>query len=645
MTVYIITGLVAGGVYAILSLGLVITNVSSGVFNFGHAAIAFTVAALFNNLTVVHHWAPLLGGALSILVAGPLLGLALWALLFRTLATAHVLVKTIVTVGVYVALPPIATFIWIGNRIIQAAPGLAGSNPGVHSVLGVHLSDDQIIALVASAAVALGISMLLRLTRFGLRMRAVVDASRIAATSGIDTRQVSAASWALGAGLAGLAGVLISPILGLNSNQFALLMVSSFAAVVVARFRSLLAAFLAALGIGVVSSIAVKYLPGSGVFSGGQFSSLLPFAVILFAVAVFYFMKIQWGGSVSVSGVAPPTPGVRPGTVTIRWPMWIAKSVIWLAVAIAGSLLLSAFWLGGVEAGFAVAMVMLSYTLVVGEGGMPSLCQVAFAGVGASACGQLVGVHGMPVVPALLLSGLVGLLCGAVVGFVLVRLTDLYFALVTLALGLLLDNTLFINNWLYNSGAGVSTANSVSPQSLYWLFAAIVTISVIGVAFLQRSTFGLALSALRTSPAAASTIGIRSVGLRLAVFGIAAFLAALGGAMFATYSYVSLAALQFPTLVGLVWLAVVVTMGLRSPVAAVAAGLAIEVFPLIINLHLPASFVNLVPVLFGLGAIGIAKDPRGAAAQLGENFARLCGRLKAVVGGAADASAAGAGAP
>jgi branched-chain amino acid transport system permease protein len=96
---------------------------------------------------------------------------------------------------------------------------------------------------------------------------------------------------------------------------------------------------------------------------------------------------------------------------------------------------------------------------------------------------------------------------------------------------------------------------------------------------------------------------------------------------------------SFSTLVGIVWLAVVITLGVRTSVGPLLAGITFTVFPQLITntFHWPHWALQLPPLLFGLGAIGLAREPRGAVAQVSNDWIRLAQKVKAKLGGPAPA--------
>lgn len=111
----------------------------------------------------------------------------------------------------------------------------------------------------------------------------------------------------------------------------------------------------------------------------------------------------------------------------------------------------------------------------------------------------------------------------------------------------------------------------------------VLVVAVVGLAGnLQRSATGRAVLALRSSPAAAATSGIDPVRTRLTVFAVSAALAGFGGALFALVNS-PMTNVSAPPLLGIVWLAVAVTFGVRRPGGAVVAGLVYAALPPILG--------------------------------------------------------------
>jgi branched-chain amino acid transport system permease protein len=629
VTPYIVGGLVLGGVYAISAVGIVMTYVSSKVLNFAHGAIAFFVAMAFYKLHSQWHWPIAVAAIASIGVLAPAIGLFLWLILARNLARASTVVMLVTTVGLYVAVTPL-TFLVFGDQPIFEPPGLAGSTVHVFHPLGVAINENQMIVLFATIVIGLGLMALLRYTTAGLMIRAVVDSPSLSSLSGTDPRVVGAASWALGCFLAGFSGVLLTPLLGLDPSSFSLLVVASLSAVVAARLVSLPWAFGAALLLGIVQELSVKYAPSGGVLSAGIRPSI-PFIIMI--VFLLAYQGYGRGKSVAIGRVAARST-TADDAETGPWVRPIGFGVI-IALVVLASLLLPDYWVGIVGAGVCLSIALLSYSVVTGQAGVISLCQISFAGIGAIVTAQLATDNHIPGLLALVAGGLVAVPVALLVAVLAVRLGDLYVALATLGFALLMDNLVFPINHFEQLGAGKFVNRPfLGPISFdgnkSFLYLALIIYGILAVFLrnLRRSGTGLTMVAMRSSETGVSTIGLSVARAKLLAFGVSGFIAGVGGGMLAFYGMRSRPD-SFDTLTGIVWLAVVVTLGVRTSAGPLLAGIVFSVFPeLISTWHLPLWAGQLPPLLFGLGAIGLARDPRGAVAQTSDQWIRAVRKLR-----------------
>ncbi len=275
----------------------------------------------------------------------------------------------------------------------------------------------------------------------------------------------------------------------------------------------------------------------------------------------------------------------------------------------------SAYWLGLVALGMCYAITFLTFTVVTGEGGMLWLSQTIFAGAGALATAQFVLVWHVPVLLALVLGGVIAALAGALIGLLTIRLGDLYVGLVTLTFGLLVETLVFTRSRFLQDGLGVPLSRpsfATTDLAFAYLALAVFLIFAILTLNLRRSTSGLALRAVRDSEPAARTSGLSVLQVKVLVGAVGAFIAAVGGGFLALDASVAQPQ-SYVTFLGLVWLAVVVTLGVRSITAAALSGLAFAVLPGIVQTYLPTRWGELPAVLFGLGAVmPVAVDSRGA---------------------------------
>ena len=149
--------------------------------------------------------------------------------------------------------------------MIEVVPGLAPVPEPVYQLAsGLTITLDQVIVFACLAVVLVVGGFVLRFTTAGVIVRAVVDSESMARLSGLSPQLVSSAVWAISFMLSGLAGVLIAPSIGLTESFFTLLTGTAFASVVVAKLRHPGRAVLAALAIGVVTSLITEFAPTTG---------------------------------------------------------------------------------------------------------------------------------------------------------------------------------------------------------------------------------------------------------------------------------------------------------------------------------------------------------------------------------------------
>ncbi len=646
MLQFVIAGLALGGIYAIASAGLVITYSSSGILNFAFGAMAFFIARFYYYLHTQHGWGILASAILSVFVAAPALGVVLYAALFRHLRLSSPLIKVVATIGLLVALPSAAVLIF-GNQAIQQAPGLAPEPVAVYQFLGVPVTLDQVIVYACVVATVVLGALVLRYTEIGLKVRAMVDSPAMTDLSGTNPTAVSVGVWAVSTFFAGLCGVLAAPIIGLDAGNFTLLIAASFAAVVAAKLRNLPVAVGVGLLMGVATSLIQRYLPPASQWTT-EIIDAVPFIVI--ALFLIYSLVRRgrvgesegWGGALD-RAIAPQGESQLAGstasmleTSSLSFFGKYAGPLLLIVVVAALPMIVHGYWVGLFAQAFAYAVIFLSWTIVTGEGGMLWLCQITFAGVGALTTAQLATNHGWPVLAAVVTGGLVAMVMGAIVGFLSIRLGDLYVALVTLTFGLLMENLVFTLPSFVNQGLGLTINRpefATSDRAFTYLCLAVFVLVSLFIVNFRRSTTGLALNAARWSDAGARTSGISVVQMKVIAGSLAAFVAGIGGALL-VLAQTTFQPAEFATFAGVVWLAVLVTIGVRSNAAALIAGL-VFVFPLALAQYYFSSWTwvpNALPVLFGLGAISAAKYPEGALAENSRRLRRLVLRMRPVPG-------------
>src|SRR5947209_14113952 len=107
-----IVGIVVGCIYALSATGLVVTYITSGIFNFAHGAVGMVAAFTYWKLTIDEGWPAILALPFILFVFAPALGLLIDVLLMRNLHSASEEVRVIVTVGLMLFLVGVASTIW-----------------------------------------------------------------------------------------------------------------------------------------------------------------------------------------------------------------------------------------------------------------------------------------------------------------------------------------------------------------------------------------------------------------------------------------------------------------------------------------------------------------------------------------------------
>jgi branched-chain amino acid transport system permease protein len=372
---------------------------------------------------------------------------------------------------------------------------------------------------------------------------------------------------------------------------------------------------------GIAGALVQRYLPANSSFT----AAVLPSIPFVFIVVFLLYHLARSGKVVESSTVGGPLDrAIRPhGGMQASTALglsaqkglgdnWLAPVAMVAIVAIL-PLVLHGLWVGLVGEGMCFAVIFLSYTLVTGEGGMIWLCQITFAGVGGIAAAQLATRHGWPILAGILMGGLLAAAMGTVIGLLTIRLGDLYIALVTLTFGLLMENLVFSRQVFFQFGTGVSLGRpsfAQSDRAFSYLMLGVACVVSVLIVNLRRSTTGLGVNAVRWSEPASRTLGLSVLQMKVLLSAIAAFVAGIGGGFLASYFRVAIPS-NYATLAGLVWLAILVTTGVRSNPAAMLAGLTFTFIPAIFVNYVPLRWGSVPAALFGLGAIFVARNPDG----------------------------------
>jgi branched-chain amino acid transport system permease protein len=250
----LISGIAVGLVYSFIGMGFAMVYRATGVVNFAQgelmmlvAYVAFTLAGSFK----LGFW-PLLLATVAVSV---LVGLIVEVLLIRPMLGQPVFSTVMVTIGLAVIIRSVVVLVW-GADPMPLATGLS-TEPIRIGPAGVYPA--QLYALGIMAVVVAGLWAFFRYSRVGIAMRATANLQTVALLMGINVKRIFALSWALSAGLAAIAGVLVGVIYDLNPGMW-MTGLRSFPAVILGGLDSVFGAVLGGLLIGVVENMSEGYI-------------------------------------------------------------------------------------------------------------------------------------------------------------------------------------------------------------------------------------------------------------------------------------------------------------------------------------------------------------------------------------------------
>jgi branched-chain amino acid transport system permease protein len=279
---FIVTGLALGGVYALSGVGLVVLYRATGVVYLAFGAVGGMGALIAWSL--INADAPGWAGWLVCVLFSAVVTLAYGAVFGPLLAKRDALVKATATLGLLLVLFGLMDLLWTTSGGESRAITLPTDNSGF-TVGQIQVNWTQVIGLAVGIAITAATGAFLRYSKLGTAMRAMANDREITATLGVPVRRVEAAAW-LGCGvLAGVAGLLLADMVALDATTLTFLVISSLAAALIARLRSITLTFAAAIVIGLVQNVVVP-IP-----SLSNYSDMTPF--VLAAVALIVLARGQ----------------------------------------------------------------------------------------------------------------------------------------------------------------------------------------------------------------------------------------------------------------------------------------------------------------------------------------------------------------
>jgi branched-chain amino acid transport system permease protein len=279
---FIVSGLALGGVYALSGVGLIVLYRATGVLYLAFGAVGAMGALIAWSL--IQAGVPGWVAWLVCIAVAALITLGYGLLFGPPLSRREPLVKAVATLGLALVLYGVMDLLWTTSGGEARSITLPTDNSGF-AVASVQVNWTQVIGLAAGVVITVATAAFLRYTKLGTAMRAMANDREITATLGVPVRKVEAAAW-LGCGvLAGVAGLLLADMVALDATTLTFLVVSSLAAVLIARLRSIALTFAAAIVIGLVHDLITP------ITSLTNYRDMTPF--VLAAVALLVVSRRQ----------------------------------------------------------------------------------------------------------------------------------------------------------------------------------------------------------------------------------------------------------------------------------------------------------------------------------------------------------------
>ena len=594
---YAALGLGAGALIASISLGVVLIYRGSGVINIATGAIAMLAAYLF--------WAfktGFFGFHLSsvpafvvTLVCMAVFGLLIEVAIFRPLRNTAPVAKLAASLGLLLVLE--AGVILVFGNSLKSAPSVLPSD--TVTIFDRVVPKDRFMLAGIVIVVAALLTALFRWTPFGLSTRAASENEVSAMLAGLSPSRLAIMNTVFACVVAGGLGVLVAPLIQLDAQTLAFQVVPALGAALLAGLTSFFVACFAGLAIGAVQSLLIYWSTQSWfpTDTGGSPIRGLPELFVFLVIVVALFLR---GASLPGRGelVEKRLPAVPKPERLLRPSVIAAVVGVVLLIVFPGTRAPGGF-MGGVDFrqpminSLLAIIIGLSLVVIIGFVGQISVVQLALAGVAGFTMSHLTTDVGgiwatFPI--SLLIGATTATIVGLLVAVSALRVRGVGLAVVTLAAAVALEQFGFLNvRWgggftgspvTQPKIGGVDLAADAgfrglddkipSPVFGFVVLAAAILLGLL-VANLRRSSLGQRMLAVRSNERAAAAAGIHVRNVKLAGFGIAAFIAGMAGALYA-YNFGSVSYSRFGAVAALGLIAFGYFGGITMVSGAVIAG-------------------------------------------------------------------------
>jgi branched-chain amino acid transport system permease protein len=523
----LLLGLINGAFYAMLSLGLAVIFGMMNIVNFAHGAqymMGALVAWLLLNFLGIGYWWALLLAPLAV----GLTGVVIERLLLRRLYKLDHLYGMLLTFGLALMVQG-AFSNWFGSSgqpFAIPAELTGGRNLGF-----MFLPNYRAWVILVSLVVCLSTWYVIERTKLGAYLRAATENPMLVQAFGIRVPRMIMLTYGAGVALAALAGVLAAPIYQVSPTMGADLLIVVFAVVVIGGMGSIMGSIVTGFLVGLIEGLTKAFYP--------ELSSTVVFVVmavvLLIRPAGLFGSKPEATAGHQQASLSAPAPSAR------------TQTLVFLTVAACLAAAPLVIYPGFMMKAMIFALFACAFNLIAGYGKLVSFGHAMFLGSAGYVCGHAAKIWGLTPELAILAGTATAALLGLASGWLAIRRSGIYFAMVTLAFAQMIYFVALQapftggEDGLQGVPRGLlfGLVDLSRPANLYAFVLAIFLGGFVLIMRLVGSPFGRVLKAISDHEPRAQSLGFETSRYKLVAFTLSAALSGLAGSTKAIVSQIA----------------------------------------------------------------------------------------------------------
>ena len=555
----IFSGLVHGGVYALVAVGMSLIFGVTNVANFSQGSIVAAGMMLAWWLGGTLGWG-IVPVTIAVALATGALGLLINTAVIAPLEGRRPIAALLATIGVGQIIDS-GLQLTFGTRT-RAFPQLLPTHD--LRFAGVRFGTSDVTMAILAVASMAALWAFLTFGKVGQAIRATSQDPQAAQQMGIPVGTVRNVSFAIGAVLAGVSGIFVGLFnTNVNPTNGGAIGMTAFVAATIGGLGSIPGALAGGIVLGLVESVGVSLI-------GDGAHDLITFGALL----IILIVRPQGLFGTSGAQSEPMTGTFLDAGHPIEPPRWANRALSALLVA---TPFVFSDYLAGIGTQVAIyAIAAVGLTLISGSAGQTILGMAGPFAVGAYASALLVTRAGWPFLAALPAAGGIAAIAACILTFPVWKLSGHYVAIATIGVGAVMVAAIRLAQPLTNGSLGIQgiPLPTVFGQVLYtqqmqYLLDVIVLLAALAaVTRLRKSHLGHVFEAVGSDERASEALGIRSGAYKALAYALAAFLTGVAGSLLA-HQYTYIDPTIFTSTVSTLILTVVVLGGMSSPLGAV----------------------------------------------------------------------------